>query len=205
MTEKVVVANKKVYWSVLLYHNSLFGHFLCASQARFWHDHQLFEFLQFATLWLLAECFIVICRVPQNAIITFTNSHTQLESTKEAQRLMSHNFHNEQWIHEKESHGHTSILSCGTGYDQCLQLCLLPVCFKVTYTSKTSNMELVLLISLQVLQSKRTYCMYTFQQSSSWLFDLSKLWASELNIYILDCLMGYNSSQFDTWTQFCTQ
>ena len=59
-------------------------------------------------------------------------------------------------------------------------------------------MELVLLISLQVLQSKRTYCMYTFQQSSSWLFDLSKLWASELNIYILDCLMGYNSSQFDT-------
>ena len=63
---------------------------------------------------------------------------------------------------------------------------------------KNEIWKLALLISLQVLQSKRTYSMYTFQQSSSWLFGLSKFWASELNVYILDCLMGYNISQFDT-------
>lgn len=35
---------------------------------------------------------------------------------------MGHNLHDEQWIHEKESHEHTSILSCSTGCDHCLQL-----------------------------------------------------------------------------------
>jgi len=124
-----VVANKKIYCSVFVAPQQLvwtFFFFVCKSGNV--SLDMITSYTNSSNLRLsdsLQNAFIVICRVPENAILTFTNSHTSWNLRRKPRDFWVTIFMmSNELIHEKESHGNTSILSCRTGYDHCSQITL---------------------------------------------------------------------------------